>query len=89
MVRERQTLVLTVGSSYTFPYGKLHETLAKGLTASVIQKTFVSNEVPNVMCNIKWEPDNNFNRYAHSPESLWNVIESIPNLDELLKPFIG
>jgi hypothetical protein len=72
-----ERLVLGVGSVYTFPAWKLHQTDHVGLTATIMEKINAPQEYgrPRVLVPIGSQPDNEFHRDGFDPEILWPFIE--------------
>lgn len=78
IVQEEQTFLLHKGSSYTFPYGKFHESFGIDLTATVMKKTGSHPKVvPMVACEYGKVPDNDYNRYQITPEQIWPTVERV------------
>lgn len=74
-----QRLILGAGSIYSFPANKLHQSNGVGLTATVMDKINFFGEYgrPRVLVPIGQEPDNEFRRDNHDPETLWPFIEEV------------
>lgn len=72
-----QKLVLGEGSVYTFPAWTLHETEHRGLTATFMEKLNAPEDYgrPRVLCPHGFEPDNDFDREGHDPDTLWPFID--------------
>lgn len=72
-----QRLILGAGSIYTFDAGKLHQTDHRGLTATIMEKIKAPEGYgrPRVLVPVGQEPDNEFRRDNHDPETLWPFIK--------------
>jgi len=52
------------GMEYRMRWGHLHETFVSGLTVTHMQKSYVSDLTPRVLCPVHLTPDNDFHRYS-------------------------
>lgn len=75
---ERDRKTFRAGESYEMLPGDFHETLINGRTVTIITKDGPSlsqgGSSPRVLVSVGSKPDNDFNRYAESPETLWDII---------------
>ncbi len=72
----------TPSRKYGIRQGEFHETVApSGPAATIIIKDALtqaqgnSMALPRVLCPVRQEPDNEFNRYAADTDLLWRIIE--------------
>ncbi len=64
------------GTRYRFDFGQFHETAYDALC--ITRMTKIHNEPlwrPRVLCLKDRRPDNDFNRYQYSEDTLWAIVE--------------
>lgn len=77
--RETSRLIIPAGEAYTFKYGLYHDSLGKGLTATIMTKTDM-NRIPfaTVVCEPAiGAPDNTFRRDKYPQHVLMPFIEAV------------
>lgn len=74
---DRQSFLLSKGSSYDFLPLKWHESNGIGLTATIMKKTETIDAEPLVACPKNTKPDNNFQRYQFDVNQLWKFISDV------------
>lgn len=76
-LKVRGVFIMPAGAVYTFNSRHFHESMADGLTATIMRKTKNYPEyVPRVLCPLGQDPDNDFKRdAANPPERLWEYID--------------
>ncbi len=67
---------LAAGGSYRMEPFVLHDTVASGLTATLVEiNDFDTSLRARVVCPVGQEPDAGFRRDAEDPEALWGIIQ--------------
>jgi|SRR5271166_332402 len=66
---------ITTGQSYQVPAKTFHNSIAEGLTATLMSKLDGQPYNPRVLVPVGVEPDNDFRREQTKPEILWEQIE--------------
>lgn len=74
----RRLLPVAQGFGYGFGPMVLHDSVPKGLTATIMTKTFVDPKYrPLVAVPYGVEPDNDFRRDTMSRDALWQIIDKV------------
>ena len=73
-----QDFYLSVGSRYNFPYRAFHDSRGIGLTATLMRKTFVDEDMEVlVLCPRDKTPDNEFGKYKIPQEKIWPIVKKV------------
>jgi|HubBroStandDraft_1064217.scaffolds.fasta_scaffold145480_1 hypothetical protein len=67
--------VILPGQSYRVPAKRFHNSIAEGLTATLMSKLDGEPYNPRVLVPVGVHPDNDFRREQTKPEILWEQIE--------------